>query len=269
MNFRCVYSHKLSVAITGSTGFIGMGIMRDNFSFSPINVEDVPCNTLFIHLCADLTNTADSLLTNLSLDLRLLEMINAKHKGLIYASSNNIYPFSRNCKTHSNYEIHGFYSASKIFGEQLVEAFIQVPYVLVRIGDVFGVGQRHGNFFKAVEESIRNQTPLKRFGKGLKLRNYIYQPELCLFLLHLAEKIKNNDYLPTRINACFEQAVTINSLLAKLQSLTALEVEQINLDTDHSQLDIRSMVAGPFHDYHFQWPTLDDALLHYVNKITL
>lgn len=46
--------------------------------------------------------------------------------------------------------------------------------MFLRIGDVFGMNQKHGNFFKNIENSIRNELPLKLYGEGLKVQKFMF-----------------------------------------------------------------------------------------------
>jgi len=267
MDYRCFYSERLNLAVTGASGFIGSGIIKSDDTFIAIKIEDLPQGVVIIHLSADLSNDKQSFIKNIEMDLGLIDLINHNHKGLIYASGNNVYPFGLNFKIHSNPSFNDYYSASKIVGEQLIEAFLKVPYVLVRIGDVFGVGQRHGNFFKSIENSVRNKSSLKLYGKGMKLRNYIYQPELCSFLVYLSELINRNTYFPNRVNACFPNPISIQDIVLTIQGMTNLDIEHIFIEDDHSNLDVRTMISGPFSDYSFKWPTFEDAIRDYITQI--
>lgn len=267
-DLRCAYSPSLQIAITGATGFIGKGIIRasDATDFHYVTADKVPHGAVFIHCSADLTPSRESLIGNLERDLWLIDQIKT-HRGLIYASSNNVYSYALNCRIDELPRCNDYYSASKVLGEKLIQDMAQTPFCLVRIADVFGVGQRHGNLFRAIEQAVAQKTCLKKYGYGLKRRSYIYEPELALLFLFLAKKILRGENIPTIINACYQETPTVAEIIEMVGRLSGLPLEHIALDQDSSSMDVRTMIPGPFMDYKFHYASLAEAMKAYVASI--
>ena len=267
-DFRCRYSPTLSLAITGSSGFIGRGVIGVSgcHDFQQAELTDLPDELIVLHLAAAISNSLDALAGNIQRDALLIAQVQARHAGIIYASTNNVYPYAIDCHVGDGLRCNDYYSASKVVGEKLVQDMLGKPFCIVRIADVFGVGQRHGNLFRAIERAISGQTALKKYGLGLKRRSYIYEPELSSLLVHLAQCMANNLVVPSVINACYDESPTVAELIATVASLTQLPVEEVEVAGDKSFLDIRTMRAGPFGTYRSRWPSLTKAVEDYIQR---
>lgn len=271
MDLRCKYSPELGVAITGATGFIGAKLLQSfgTGNFEVATVEEIGSGAVIIHLAADVSPTREGLLANIAADTYLLEMVNKKHRGLIYASSNNVYPYALDCRVNERTLCNDYYATSKIFGEQLISEWSNVPVVLVRIADVFGVGQRHGNLFKAIEQAIRTGMPLKQYGLGLKRRTYIHVEELCSMLKHIAVNNLKNSQQPLFLNLGYEDSSTVKDILEKVSKMTGLNIVTNELEVETSYFDIRTMRISNLHGYKPCWRSFSEALSSYVNQIKL
>lgn len=270
MDLRCRYSASLKVAVTGATGYIGARLisLSGTKDFSPCLIDQVEPGCALIHLGAAVNPTRDAFLQNLAADTWLLERTReGRFSQIIYASSNNVYPLALDCRPGDTTRCNDYYSASKVFGEQLFAEFSAVPTVSVRIADVFGVGQKHGNFFKAVEQAIVDRTALQKYGLGLKRRSYIHVDELCGMLLHLVHEQYGSVGLQTVFNACYSDAATVAEIVDKVAGVTGLPIERVVLAQDHSSLDVRTMKSVLPQRYALRWPTFRDALDEYVQQI--
>jgi len=227
INLRCKYSSKLGVAITGSTGYIGTRLINliNTDDFETIAFENIKESSIIIHLASNISSTREAMLENIATDTYVLEIANLKHKGLIYASTNNVYPFSIDCRTHDSTRINNYYSASKIIGERLFTDLSQLPCIVIRIPDVFGVRQRHGNFFRAIEYSILNETPLIQYGSGYKRRTYIHIDELCEIIKFLLKNFIKKEKNTSILNVGYNDSASISEILNTVSMLTGLKIE--------------------------------------------
>lgn len=269
MDLRCKYSPALGIAITGATGFIGNKLVAtfDVNDFEPRPFEAVDAGSIIIHLAADVSPTRDAMLKNIAIDAFVLEAVNAKHKGLIYASGNNVYPYALNCRIAELQRFNDYYAASKIFGEKLFAEWATVPTVSVRIADVFGVGQRHGNFFKAIEQAVRAGMPLIQYGKGLKRRTYIHVQELCGMLRFIALNRLIISQPGDVLNLGYFDSASIAEIMNEVVDLTGASITQTPLKIDATECDFRTMKVSTLNGYTPYWPSFREALSAYVNEI--
>jgi nucleoside-diphosphate-sugar epimerase len=270
MDVRCRYSSLLRVAITGGSGFIGSRLERafGESYFESKAIESIDDGCVVIHLSADVSPTRDAFLSNIATDTWLLELVNERHLGLIYASGNNVYPHAINCRVYDSCRFNDYYAASKIVGESLVTEWAKVPFAVVRIADVFGVGQRHGNLFKAIERSVRARAPLELHGRGLKRRTYIHVDELCNLLKFLATESRLSTCPQSCINVGYHDSATVLEILDWVSSLTGLEISirAINAE-DESCLDVRTMSPTVLPGYTPIFDSFKASLSHYLDEI--
>lgn len=264
-DFRCSYSHELKIAVTGATGFIGRSLAATAHDFSPKNFEDLPDDSVVVHCAADISHGANQsvLVGNLDRDSWLFEQVNKRHRAVIYASGNNVYPKSLDCRIDQKYCFSDHYGASKVFGEMLLTEMSKKPFCILRIADVFGIGQRQGSMFKSVAKSLRKRSPLLQLGEGLKRRSYIYQPEIVGLMLHLAARMVRQETVPDIINSCYSDALSVKEIMQEMSKLSGLPIEIVPVNDDQSSKDIREMRPGPFGNYRFRWPSMRAALADY------
>ncbi|WP_291387508.1 MULTISPECIES: NAD(P)-dependent oxidoreductase [Achromobacter] len=270
MDLRCKYSPSLGVAVTGATGYIGNRLVDilGADSFSPTPVEDVAPGTALVHLGAAVANSRDAMLANLAADSWLVELAQGgKFSRIIYASTNNVYPRALECRLDERTRCNDHYAASKVFGERLMAEFSQVPTVSIRIADVFGVGQKHGNFFKAIEQSLASGTPLKKFGLGLKRRTYIHVDDLCALLRYFIAGNSGIGEAHTVFNAGYPDSASVADILEVVSRVAQLPIEEVPMMTDSSALDVRTMQVSLPDDAGLNWSNFEDALTAYVRQI--
>ena len=270
MDLRCKYSASLKIAVTGATGYIGARLISLSGAndFAPCQADQVAPGCALIHLGAAVAATRDALLQNLAADTwRLEQARDGRFSQIIYASTNNVYPLALDCRPGDSTRCNDYYSASKVFGERLFAEFSAAPTVSVRIADVFGAGQKHGNFFKAVEQALGASTALKKYGLGLKRRSYIHVDDLCGMLLHLAREQYGAVGLQTVFNACYGDSATVAEIVDQVAGAAGLPIEQVVLAQDNSAQDVRTMKSVLPQRYALRWPTFRDALGAYVQQI--
>jgi nucleoside-diphosphate-sugar epimerase len=269
IDLRCKYSSKLGVAITGSSGFTGTRLryLFGADDFLTVAYEDIKESSVIIHLAANVLPTREAMLENITIDTYVLEIANRKHKGLIYASGNNVYPFSVDCRTSDSTRCNDYYSASKIVGERLITELANLPFTVIRIADVFGIGQRHGNFFKAIENSVLNRKPLKQYGAGQKRRTYIHIDELCEIIKFLTFKHKENQQQSSILNLGYSDSASISEIINLVSNMTGLKIEMNSIESDNSHFDIRTMKVSQLHGYTPCWASFSEALHGYIYQI--
>jgi nucleoside-diphosphate-sugar epimerase len=260
---RARYFAERKLLVTGATGFIGgslchlLGKVENPTATIPRNVPGV----VVIHLaCAINCNDPESYATNARLDALTVDLCKKYGWTLVYASTNNVYLRAINCKPgiHESPIWNDFYAGSKLAGEQLVAAS-GVRFAVVRLGDVFGIGQRHGNLMKALQAQIKARQPLTQFGAGAKVRSYISVSKLVAILLHLADHLRETTVPIGTLNICFEQPMSTAMIIQHLSATTQLPVDIKPLAQDTSYLDVRTMLPTTIPGYELS-QTMRDAL---------
>jgi nucleoside-diphosphate-sugar epimerase len=265
------YCSKSKLIITGFKGYIGNQliqflqntIINENCIIG--RIEDFLLEaSCVIHLGASVEPKLESFKNNLITDIEILEIINNAKIPLIYASSNNVYPFKSNCDGN-DYSINDCYSASKVFGEQIIKNFIKVPYIFLRIGDVFGYEQKHGNFFKNIENAIKNNLPLKLYGEGLKVRSYVYVEELCHMILFCANNVIK--YNGNSFNLCNQQNANLKSIIDYFAEKTKLPIQRFDYNLQKEIDDYRTMKVNLPLEYIYKYDSFWLAIDSYIKQI--
>ncbi|MBN7777450.1 SDR family oxidoreductase [Nitratireductor aquimarinus] len=268
MRLRLAYDQVANVCLTGSTGYIGSSLATaGHYSFEPITTLDELCSgCTVLHLAAATDGgNRETLLSNLEMDTYLADWAEDNEARVVYASGNCVYANSIDCDVEDCLRPLDYYSASKIFGETLLRERLRERCCILRIGDVFGVGQRHGALFNAIERLIVNREPLVQIGDGLKLRTYIYIEELVRQIAYAAAMISENRGSGT-YNVGHAEALTVRDLLARLSELADLPIDTSRAQADRSNLDVRSMRIAPLPGYTATF-TMDTALQDYVGQL--
>ena len=268
MNLRCRYSQSARVAVTGATGYVGSCLLDLwGGDFSEIAFSDIPSGALLLHFAASVSSSPSSLIDNANIDLSVLELANERCRGLIYLSTNNVYPNAFDCRVSDALKGGDYYSVSKILGERLFCDMAKVPVVILRVADVFGAGQRHGNFFKAVEAAVLQGSSLRLYGQGLKRRTYIHARELVRFIRWIAQ-VSFADMAQRKIlNVGYPDALSVKDILDRVSVRASLPVEVKVLEQDNSALDIRTMEVAFPSGYRPLWPNFAEALDAYVDEL--
>jgi nucleoside-diphosphate-sugar epimerase len=264
MDVRLAWWPDHRIAVTGATGFIGQAVMAvlGREGMHAISIDDVPEDAALIHLAASIGGS-DVIGENFAIDRFVVEQASKKLAALIYASTNNIYNLGYDKRVQDLDVISQPYGLSKRIGEALVQASFPRSWAVLRIGDVFGCGQRHSNLFRAIQESVATRSALTILGQGAKVRNYIYASELGLLLVHFARELRSGEKIQTVSNVCYPTPISVAELVESIASKAALPIQRVEVDPDASAGDVRTMISGPFLGYRFVW-TFDEALTRYV-----
>jgi nucleoside-diphosphate-sugar epimerase len=268
MDVRCFYSETLQIAITGGTGFVGQKLitLSDGRDFKRIDLEAIPIAQTIIHAAAKIGNNFTDFTDTLAIDHFVFDTAKKNNHKILYCSTNNVYPMTQSCDIHTNVKANEYYSLSKINGEMLLRDVYKIPYGIIRIGDVFGKGQKHGNFFKALEFSLLQNKPLNLYGSGLKIRNYILIDELANFILYLTNRLQNHELSAFTVNAAYHEAVSVAEIVNYIHQNTNLPVNLVPVQHDQSHKDLRTLDTRELLGYQFKHKTMWGALDHYISE---
>ena len=169
--------------ITGSNGYVGeylnqileksneLMVLATRSDFEVLNINQIrefvkeKQITHVIHLAASVSNENSKELFNTNIIglynlLKVCKENNVKH--FTFASGNNVYGIYKdssyveedNIYTDSN----NYYGISKYVGKLLVRDFCKqnnIGFANVRIGDIYGPYQKHGNLLKTIVQNIK------------------------------------------------------------------------------------------------------------------
>jgi nucleoside-diphosphate-sugar epimerase len=116
------------------------------------------------------------------------------------------------------------------------------PVTILRIADVFGVGQKHGRFFSELIDAALHKRSFTLFGSGAKTRSYIGVEDLTRFFLSL---LTNEESGPLHkiINVCYDGGIS-NLTIAKIWS-GVFNLEVLQDHRIHEDATTRIMIPGP------------------------
>jgi len=188
----------MSLLITGGTGYIGKKLVQQlrkkNSNVYSIGIEDLNLlnygDTLnflkennikkIIHLGWSMNNENSAIYDNIEAMSNLIKSCEEiQIEKFIFASTNNVYgtkiknvPFLEEDRLSP--DINNKYGISKYIGEKLAMYTLEKKCCIIRIADVYGPGQNHGNLIKAIISNVENKENIKLYGKGERERDYIY-----------------------------------------------------------------------------------------------
>ncbi len=98
---------------------------------------------------------------------------------IIFTSTNNVYGTELNGNNFSeedkiNLDKDNKYGISKYLGEELVKYSMNEKACIIRIADVYGPNQNHGNLMKGIISNLENKKNIQLYGEGKRERDYIY-----------------------------------------------------------------------------------------------
>lgn len=174
---------------------------RGDFEYRDVNsiraffeAKDI---THVIHLAGaiDINDSAAIFNTNIEGLYNLLTVCREnKIEYFCFASGNNVYgvykdiPYSEEDLIYT--ENRNLYGLSKYIGELLIKDFCtanNIKFACVRIADIYGPKQKHGNLLKALVSSVIRRTPIPLYGEGQRERDYIYITDVVEGLLFISK----------------------------------------------------------------------------------
>ena len=188
----------MSLLITGGTGYIGKKLTQKLMEkYNPIysvgieeldlqNYEEVldflKKNKIrkIIHLGWKMENNNKAIYDNIEALNNLLKASEeVQVEKIIFTSTNNVYGTELNGNNFSeedkiNLDENNKYGISKYLGEELVKYSMNEKACIIRIADVYGPNQNHGNLMKGIISNLENKKNIQLYGEGKRERDYIY-----------------------------------------------------------------------------------------------
>ena len=188
----------MSLLITGGTGYIGKKLTQKLMGqYNPIysiGIEELDLQNYLevldflkknkiskiIHLGWKMENNNEAIYDNIEALNNLLKASEeVQVEKIIFTSTNNVYgtelngnSFSEEDKT--NLDENNKYGISKYLGEELVKYSMYEKACIIRIADVYGPNQNHGNLMKGIISNLENKKNIQLYGEGKRERDYIY-----------------------------------------------------------------------------------------------
>ena len=113
---------------------------------------------------------------------------------MVLASTNNVYGYSSQPFSEETERLFpdpgNAYGISKLCGELAARALLptlRTEWAVVRIGDVYGPHQKAGALLRAVIGNVLQGRPQKLYGKGDRVRDYIYIDDVAEGLLFILQ----------------------------------------------------------------------------------
>lgn len=155
-------------------------------------------------------------------------------KKFIYLSSVSIFGNNPNINEHSPLDLHTPYSVSKYSGENYVKLYNKlfgVPYVILRLSNVYGYNQNPKNdrvcgVIGKFIFNIYNNLPLEVFGDGNDSRDYTFIEDV----VEIIELFINNNIYDDEFNISTYDDISTNKLIEilSLYSPNLIKVNYVN-----------------------------------------
>ncbi len=232
-DLSCAYFESSDAAVFGFNGFIGRKLQVELGDYEILHPRDLPKVNSILHMATRPNITFDVLADQFTLDQSIMRLAENRGAKLIYASSNNVYG-SGVCSLHDKLSPVDAYGVSKSTTEILYSTFYSQNTSILRIADVVGRGQKHGNFFKNLELRSIAPEPLKIFGSGKKTRNIIWINDLIKLL---SKSLTTPNFLTKMTyNIGYIQAVSIKQIAEYYDEYFGVEsFNDLDLEEDGSE----------------------------------
>lgn len=256
-------NHKnLKIALTGFTGYIGTALSRNIDSGKIIDsLDDVEVDVV-LHIGSPLSFMASDIARYVNTNIALAEFVKRTKSKLFYFSTNNVYPLGV-CYEDIEPEPSSIYAYTKLIAEEYFKNLIEGDCTILRIGDVFGIGQKHGNFFRFLEKATLEGSDFTLMGSGLKSRSQIWIEDLVTVVLELSCRKE----LPMILNIATYEPLTNLAIVNSWENYfgrTAIRVEYPQEDTSIRQMlslhPIALLQKAPLDSLHKYFQSLEEAL---------
>ena len=210
--------------------------------------------TKVMHLAAMIDNSAkrELLLFNLTALYNLAKLsLRYGVKQFIMASTNNVYGVRDNVMPiredeKRNPYFGNDYGLTKYLGELLVEDIFrgtETKYTILRIGDIYGPNQRASALIKGVVSNIQNCLPQKLYGKGERVRDYIYIDDVARGFVHALQNNLSGIYnLGTGVGTSVREIVSVAEFISPCKEAT-ISVKVEKEDISKVVLDVSKIKA--------------------------
>ena len=244
----------MSLLITGGTGYIGkrltQKLMKKYNPIYSVGIEELDLlnyqevlnflkkNNInkIIHLGWKMDNDNATIYDNIE---ALNNLIKASEEvqveKIIFASTNNVYGTELNGLNFSeedkeNLDQNNKYGISKYLGEELVKYTMKEKSCIIRIADVYGFNQNHGNLMKGIISNLENKKNIQLYGEGKRERDYIYIDDVIRGLEFIYE---NN------LTGIFNLGTGVGTSVKRITDIVVdiCKNNGINIGIDHVQVD--------------------------------
>lgn len=251
--------------ITGSNGYVGeylsrllkkaneliITATRKDFDFKSISQireffkeKEI---THVIHLAASISNENSKELFDINITglYNLLKVCQENHiQHFTFASSNNVYGTYKDNRYTEEDNIYtdssNYYGMSKYTGELLVSDFCKknnIVFANVRIGDIYGPYQNHGNLLKTIVRNVKEEKDLIQYGQGIRERDYIYIEDVVEGLYFISKySLSGVINLSTGVGTTIRQLLNISKAIVD-NKIKIIYKEVENEDTTKVVLD--------------------------------
>lgn len=245
----------MKVLITGANSYVGKYLVqhmencgfeyvtatRDDFDYSNVkdieNFLDSKEITNVIHLAAAISEKAEDIFCTNIQGLYYLLQACAKKKvhHFTFASGNTVYASNSMVpRRETDFlapESGGSYAFSKYVGELIISDYLSkrgILYANVRIGDIYGPNQKHGNLLKVIVKNAIQRSEICLYGKGRRTRDYIYVKDVVRGLEYISSKqLTGNINLATGVGTSVEELIdVVNELCGGSLNIKHVMVEK-------------------------------------------
>ncbi len=200
-----------------------------------------------IHLGWNMNNENSAIYDNIEAMSNLIKSCEeVQIEKFIFVSTNNVYgtkiknaPFLEEDRLSP--DINNKYGISKYIGEKLAMYTLEKKCCIIRIADVYGPGQNHGNLIKAIISNLEDKKNLKLYGEGKRERDYIYIDDVIQGITFIYENDLSGIYnLGTGVGTSVKKIIEI--ILKICQNRVGLDFVKIeNEDTSKVILNVEKL----------------------------
>lgn len=241
--------------VTGANGYIGKNLIQamseQNAEFLPVTRKDFDYTDInsvrlffknknikkIIHLASAMDNQNTQSLFEMNI-LGLYNLLTVCNENRIahftFASSNNVYGIGKNLPYEETDicepDTKNLYGISKYVGELIIKDFgrnHKINYANVRIADIYGPQQKHGNLLKALVKKVEEKEYVSLYGKGVRTRDYIYISDVVKGLMFISQNELQGEYnLATGVGTNVKQLITfVNDIVDYKLRIQNIDVE--------------------------------------------
>jgi len=245
----------MKTLITGANGYIGKSLIqfmteqniqivpatRKDFDYT--DIDSIRCffNNMSITKVIHLASVMDNQNTQGLFEINVLGLYNLltvccenKITHFTFASGNNVYGTKKDLPYEEldicEPDAKNLYGISKYVGELIIKEFCsnhKINYANVRIADIYGPQQKHGNLLKAIVGNAEEGKSLSLYGKGIRTRDYIYISDVVQGLMFISQNELQGEYnLATGVGTDVKHLLTlVNDILDQKLKIENIDVE--------------------------------------------
>ncbi len=226
-----------------------------------ITAEELLPYSIIFHLAAltpQKSSSEEEIYTkNVEMTQHLLEMLarNRQKVKLVFVSSAGVYGFAAKkvFREEDALNPQNAYAKAKVEGEKLIQEYAQKftflsDYLILRLANIYGLGQQRGWFVPDTIEKIRNAIPNSETGKneitifnGDSIRDFIYVEDAVEAILVLIKSGKRGIF-----NVGGGKQHSLREITSELIDLSSeiITVHYVNKAVNENALDITKIIQA-------------------------